>query len=166
MNLENGVIGYDESRLGLSYAREEQAFADAVYSILPDATVDARRDLSCAYVSLDMDPNEALPEKMTTLAKEIYEASGFERSIFQNLTIYFIKEDSFVNEHAHLIFQKEYSCVLPQLGGSPPDNGCTYVSGMFQGERLQQYQAMFQDIVETDPFYLNLTWEGLTSWKW
>lgn len=166
MNLEDGVIGYDRNRFGMSYAKAEQAFADAVYAIVPDATVAGKQDMSCVYVSLDLDPNENLPERAAALAQEIYEASGFEQSIFQDLTIYLIEEDNSVNERARIFFKKGYSYVLPQLDGPLPDNGYTYISGIFQGGRLEQYQSTFQHIVETDPFFLRLTSEGQTSWKW
>mgnify|MGYP002508233651 CR=1 FL=1 len=68
MNLEDGVIGYDRNRFGMSYAKAEQAFADAVYAIVPDATVAGKQDMSCVYVSLDLDPNENLPERYSGIA--------------------------------------------------------------------------------------------------
>ena len=168
MHLEDGVIGYDRNRFGISYAKEEQEFADAVCAVVPEADIADKRDLSCIYVSLNLKCNEDLPERAAALAREIYETSGFEQSIFQNLTIYLTEEDNSASERACIVFQKSYAYVSPLtlVDGTLPDNGCIYVTGVFCGEILEQYQSTFQHIVETDPFFLRLTSEGRTSWKW
>ena len=168
MNLGDDIISYDSSRFGISYDREEQKLASAIRTVVPDAGIADKLDLSCVYVELGLNPNKDLPERAAALAQEIYEVSGFEESIFQNLTIYLTEKDSSVSERARIVFQKSYAYISPLtlVDGTLPDNGCIYVTGVFRGEMLEQYQSTFQHIVETDPFFLRLTSEGQTSWKW
>lgn len=165
MNLEDGAIGYDESRFGISYAMDEQQFADAVHAIVPNAVVMDNQDLSQVCVYLDLEVNEDLPERAAALAQEIYEASGFERSIFQTMAIYLIEEDSSVDERAQIFFKKFYGRQQVSFSLAWSSNGYTYVEGFFRGGRLDRYKSAFQHIVETDPFYLRLTLADKTYWR-
>ena len=58
-------------------------------------------------VSLDLDPNENLPERAAALAQEIYEASGFEQSIFQDPS-----EESFMIHSISAVSQRYSSVIL------------------------------------------------------
>ena len=166
MNLEDGIIGYDGNRFGISYAKEEQEFVDAVHSIVPDAVVTYNQSLYGMSISLNLEVNRDLPERATALAQAIYGASGFEQSIFQTTGIYLIAEDNSVPERARIFFKKSYSYASLQSDGSLPSNGYPYVYGIFCGGRLDQYQSTFRHIVETDPFYLRLTMADQESWTW
>lgn len=162
MTLEDGFTRYDRNRFGISYAGETQTFAQAVHAVAPDALISASQDLGTVYISLNLELGEEMPKRAAALAQAIYEQSGFEQSIFQGMVIYLVEEDDSVLERARILFHKHYAS--PELDRSP--EGYAYVSGIFRGGRLYQYQGAFQRILETDPFYLGLTVADRTSWTW
>ena len=95
--------------------------------------------------------DETLPQKSTSLVKEIFEASDFISSDFQEIQFYLIEENNKETERARIFFSKTYS--------GQPENKKVYLlgdislSGMFAGGRLERYQEEFQRIVEKDAFY-------------
>lgn len=160
INLADGIAKFDERLLGISYGQAQQDFEDAVLSVAPDARVTVRSSSPDDIdVSLRLDINERLPESAAATAREIYEASGFEQSVYSQLVIYLTDEDNAASERARIYFIK-----YPKIPTDEPENGFVYVSGIFTNGRLDPYKTQFQQIMETDPFYLGLTVEELTLW--
>lgn len=164
IELENGIAEFDESLFGMSYGQAQQEFEDAVLSVAPDARVTVRSDSPEEIdVNLQLDIDEHLPETAVSIAQEIYEASGFEQSIYEQLAIRLVDEDAATNETARINFSK-HSKDFTSLTDAEPEAGFLSVKGYFTNGRLEPYKDQFRQVVETDPFYLGLTDEKWTSW--
>lgn len=162
MNLEGKVTSPDESRYGVSNAQKAQAITNAILTAAPDASI--RIDGRSVAVTLDLEVNENLPETATATAQDIYEASGFDTSVYNSLSIYLVDEDNSVVERARIFFSKRTNSYWND--DESVTDGFIYVHGIFVNGRLERYQDAFKNIVETDPFYTGLTVEDSTNWTW
>lgn len=158
MDLDGKVASPVESRYGLSYAREAESVTSAVLSVAPNASVTIEGGQ--VNVSLGLAVNEDLPASAAATAAEIFEASGFEKSIYRYLNIYLIDEKD--SERGRILFYKNHNLV--SSGDNSITDGFVYANGIFMNGRLERYKDAFRNIVETDPFYVSMTVENWTDW--
>ena len=147
MNEKGEMASADQ--FGVSNSDAEEEIKTKILKTDPKAEV--RFSKSAVLIGLNLDMDETLPQKSTSLVKEIFEASDFISSDFQEIQFYLIEENNKETERARIFFSKTYS--------GQPENKKVYLlgdislSGMFAGGRLERYQEEFQRIVEKDAFY-------------
>lgn len=135
---------------------EEEKMKSNLSNIWPDAKIGFEGQK--IEMSFDMDVDENFPRKCTSLVKEIYEKSGFEKSSFDSLALYFIKEK--VDERARIFFSKCYQNIESK------EKGYIYAHGIFTSGRLEKYKNQVKEIVENDSFYKEMSKGDLSSWRW
>lgn len=135
---------------------EETKIKSKIGNIYPDAEIIC--DGQEINMLFDMDVDETLPQKSTELAKEIYEKSGFEKSIFDSLNLYFIEERA--GERARIFFKKCYQNM------DSKEKGYIYGYGIFINGRMEKYKNRVREIVENNPFYKKMMRDDSFNWIW
>lgn len=153
---QSSIAGLDgekpgSEKYGISYKNGIQYTKEKILEVFPDAKVDV--DGLSVHVDLPLEIDETLPEKMTFLVKEIYQAIDFNYSLLNKLDFYLANEDNTVMERARIFFSKDINIY--------DNNGYFYgkeikMHAICGGGRIDRYVGAFDEIFNTDPFYQNL----------
>lgn len=161
-NFVNGKLQYNEDENGVQATWEDfgvsneiaqQKMRQAVKTVSKDAQVEFSVD-NKVYVVLNLEVNEMLPEESARLVKDLYHASDFEESPFEDIVFFLVKEDEITNERARITISKRYGI----------ESGTIVCNGIFSGGRLDRYRESFMKIMAEDPFYKELVTD-LTLWE-
>ncbi len=108
-------------------------------------------------ISIELPVDENLPQNMISTAKKLYELVDFENSFFDDLSLYFIKEQG--EERARVFFRKDYA---QMYYGDELVTGYIYAHGIFEGGRIEKDHQVFLDLIAEDEFFqrYNKTAEG------
>lgn len=151
---ENGTMA-DTDDFMFSYSDLIESITREIIVICEEATVTANRDT--IYVALHQNTGKDFAEMSMELVKEIYENCGFAESGFAKIVFYLLDEKDENRERGRVFFTKSY-------GISESIPGYVYAAGVFANGRMEEYKDEFKNIVETEPFYSELTSLYGNSW--
>ena len=105
-------------------------------------------------VNLHLPYDDEMPQKAMDYAKEIYSITNFETSSLEYLHILISDTDDEADEECQISFHREYR---NYYDGDAFENGSIYAYGYMRGGRMTAYTDAYRSILESDPFYTDLT---------
>ena len=131
-----------KERYELSYDSQMATLRGIVTSICPDAVLYFPiTSPELVWVNLYLPVDEELPEKAVAAVKQIMEQIDMRTLPYEQVGFCFVEEDNLTQERARMVFRKDYFFENVESN--------TY---FFNG-RMEKYKDVFNQLVESDPFF-------------
>ena len=154
-----------ENKLGIYFSFEGYSFSDEDAELQTGYVApEIRQAIEDAYpvrfieadrlnlkIALDFPADENLPQTMLTEARKIYELVDFENSEYDDISLYFIKEQD--EERARIFFCKYYKGMY---SSTELESGYVYTHGIFKGGRIERDKETFMTLLGEDEFFQSL----------